>query len=201
MSESHVREAAHFKIKFRDVFHLRNLYIMMHEYLMEEYWFDLGQDNHDYIETLYLEKFNQKGLHFGGKEMWIYWRLYKMESEKKSSFFRFLMNIDWRLAYLKDVEVMHQGKKITVQQGELELYITSKIELDFKMEWRKHWLLKHFLYLYENRIFAHEFHKRQKILWRETYRLQGMIKKYLNLRTFIPTPEPYFPPVYGWGAE
>src|SRR3989338_4488877 len=106
MSEDLNTVCAQFKIKYRDVFHLRNLYIMLHEYLLEEYWFDESQaDSHEYIEKLYLEKFNQKGIHFGGKEMWIYWRLFKGPEQKYSAYFRYLLNIDFKMAYLKDIEV------------------------------------------------------------------------------------------------
>ena len=74
----------------------------------------------------------------------------------------------------------------------------DKIETDYKNQWKKHWLLKHFLELYEKRIFSHEFHKREKELWREAYRLQGVIKKYLDLKIFVPTPEPFHAPIYGY---
>ena len=52
------------KVKFKDVFNLKNLYVMMHEYLIEEKWF--GKEGptgtqpgamHSNIEKLYLEKF------------------------------------------------------------------------------------------------------------------------------------------------
>ena len=67
-----------FRIKFNDTFSLRNLYIMMHEILIEEGW--LGEDgdsDHTDIEKLYSENVYQKGIHKGGKEMWIWWRAKK----------------------------------------------------------------------------------------------------------------------------
>ena len=56
------------RVKYKDVFNLKNLYVMMHEYLVEEKWF--GKEGstgtqpgamHSDIETLYLEKYHQKG--------------------------------------------------------------------------------------------------------------------------------------------
>ena len=61
------------RIKFKDVFSLKNLYQMMHELLLEEGWFaEEGAPGnpasaHRFIETMYLENFYQKGLHSGGK--------------------------------------------------------------------------------------------------------------------------------------
>ena len=61
-----VKKIPQFKVKYKDVFHLKNLYIMMHEYLAEEGWSDEAGGVaggppyfHAYIETLYLEKFCQ----------------------------------------------------------------------------------------------------------------------------------------------
>ncbi len=74
------------KVKYKDIFHLKNMYVMMHEYLIEEGFLDEdqkgGQAGHQYIEKMYMEKFCQKGLHAGGKEMWIWWRTIKRPETK-----------------------------------------------------------------------------------------------------------------------
>ena len=45
-----------FRIKYSDVFSLRNLYLMLHELLLEENWKGLdGSSEHEDIETLYSE--------------------------------------------------------------------------------------------------------------------------------------------------
>ena len=71
-----IREIPVFSVKYKDVFSLRNLYVMMHELLLEEGW--LGFENqeadvsaHSDIETLYSENVYQSGIHHGGKELWI----------------------------------------------------------------------------------------------------------------------------------
>ena len=194
-----------FKVKFNDVYHLKNLYIMMHEYLGEEGWFgSLGKGMsyvHRDIESLYSEKFFQKGLHRGGKEMWVYWRLWKFAEGKYSGFFRNQIDVDMHMVYTQDIEIMHHGKKMKVQKGEIELFIRPKLELDYANEWGDHWFLKHFKKLYIDRIMSQEVAKREKELWREAYRFQGKIKKFLNLRIFIPVPEPFHPAIYGYEGE
>lgn len=192
------------KVKYKDVFNLKNLYVMMHEYLVEEKWFGIGgpqagdpSKQHRDIETLYLEQFCQKGLHSGGKEMWIYWRAFKRPEGKYSGYLRYRLNIDFHGVYIQDREIVHQGKKIKVQWGELEMFFNGAVQTDYKNQWKNHWFLNNFQELYERRIINQELEKHEKQLWREIYKLTGVIKRYLDMRVFIPTPEPFTPLLYG----
>jgi hypothetical protein len=133
--------------------------------------------------------------------MWVYWRLYKFHMGKFSGYFRNRLDVDMHMVYHQDLDVMHHGKKMRVQKGEIEFFIRPRIELDYANQWGTHWFLKHFKKLYNDRIMSQEIAKREKELWREAYRFQGQIKKFLNLRTFIPTPEPFHPAIYGYEAE
>ena len=192
------------KVKFKDVFNLKNLYIMMHEYLLEEKWFGKGGPTgpyaaamHSNIEELYLEKFCQKGLHSGGKELWIYWRLFKKPEGRFSGYVRYKLNIDFHGVYIQNREIIHQGKKIQVQFGELEIFFNGTVETDYDEKWKNHWFLKHWKELYDNRIMSQELAKHEKMLWREIYKLTGVVKRYLDMRVFIPTPKPFHPELYG----
>jgi hypothetical protein len=198
-----VSDIPEFRVKYKDVFHLKNLYVMMHEYLAEEGFFDQDQisstgDGHRYAETLYMEKFVQKGLHSGGKEMWVWWRTIKMPETKYSGYFRYKLDFDFHVVYMTDLEIMHQGKKMKINTGEIEIFIRPAVEADYQGTWAKHWLLKHFLRLYNQRILSQEFEKREKELWRDAYKFQGKLKQFLNMRTFIPVPEPFWHPIYGY---
>lgn len=189
-----------FRVKYSDVFSLRNLYIMLHETMLEENW--LGADNdpdHADIETLYSENVYQRGIHRGGKELWFWWRAYKYPEGKYSGYLRNLLDIDAHVVYLQNVEVVQQGKKMTAQQGEIEMFFRPRIESDYKTEkWENHWFLKIMKPIYEKRIIHTEIEKREKELWRDAYRLQAKVKQYLQLRTFVPVPEPFFPRTYGF---
>lgn len=188
-----------FRIKFNDVFSLRNLYIMLHEFLLEENWKGKeGDTDHADIETLYSENVYQRGIHRGGKELWFWWRASKQLEGKYSSYIQNKLDIDAHIVYLQTVEVVHQGKKMNVQKGEIELFFRAKMELDYKDEWKNHKFLKHIQDLYEKRVIHAELEKREKELWRDVYRISNKIKQYLQLRTFVPVPEPFFPRTYGW---
>ena len=189
-----------FRVKYNDVFSLRNLYIMLHEMLLEEGWVGAdGSKDHEDIETLYSENLYQKGLHRGGKELWFWWRAHKFPEGRYSGYLINKLDIDTHVVYLQNVEVVHQGKKLNVQKGEIEMFFRARIESDYKDEkWENHWFLKHMKPIYEKRIIHSEIEKREKELWRDAYRIQSKIKQYLNFKTFVPVPEPFFPRQFGF---
>lgn len=199
-----VRTIPQMKVKYKDIFHLKNLYIMVHEYLLEEGFFDeaqvAGQAGHDNIEKLYMEKFCQKGIHIGGKELWIYWRTLKRPEGKYQGYYRYKLDIDMHIVALRDEEVIHQGKKLKIQWGEIEFFLRGTIEADYRNQWDNHWFLKHFHKIYYDRILSYEFEKREKELWRDIIKFSNKIKRYLDMRTFVPTPEPFWKPIYGHEA-
>ncbi|MBL7055242.1 hypothetical protein ISS05_05800 [Candidatus Woesearchaeota archaeon] len=197
-----VAKVPQFKIKYKDVFSLKNLYVMMHELLWEEGWRGYEGDRwHADVETLYSENIFQKGIHMGGKELWAWWRLQKNIEGKPNGYFKYLLDIDFHGVGLNDVEVMHQGKKIKVVKGECEIMFRPKLEGDHTTAWRNHWLLKNFQDIYEKRILGAEVEKFEKHLWRETYKISAKVKDFLNEKIFVPVPEPFHPKMYGWEAE
>ena len=194
-----IAQIPEFRVKYSDVFSLRNLYIMLHEFLLEENWRGVeGNSDHEDIETLYSENVYQKGIHRGGKELWFWWRAEKQLEGKYSGYLRNKLDIDAHVVYLQTVEVVHQGKKMNVHKGEIEMFFRAKIESDYNNEWEKHWFLKHMKKLYDKRIIHVEIEKREKELWRDAYRIHAKIKQFLQLRTFVPVPEPFFARTYGY---
>ncbi len=198
-----LREIPQFSVKYKDVFSLRNLYIMMHELLLEEGWLGFeGKEEdvsaHSDIESLYSENIFQRGIHHGGKEMWIWWRAKKDYEGRGSKYFLHTLDIDWHCAYMEDREIVHQGKKMRTQYGEIEMFFRGKVISDIGNKWKDHWFLKHFKHIYEERLLHAYVEKRQKVLWRDVYRMQSKVKAYLKLKTWMPTPELFHPEQYGF---
>ena len=188
-----------FRVKYKDVFSLRNLYLMLHFTLIEEGWVGSdGEPDGSDVETLYSENVYQKGIHKGGKEMWFWWRVHKTYGGKYSSYIKNYLEIDAHVVYSQNVEIVHQGKKMTAQNCEIEMFFRPRIELDEDHKWANHWMLKHLKPIYHNRILHPELDKREKELWRDVYYIQSKVKQFLQLKTFVQTPEPFFARQYGY---
>jgi hypothetical protein len=172
---------AKFRVRHRDYFHLKNLYYMLHEWLVEEEWGP--PEDQDFPETFYLQRDTQKS----GSELWIWWRLEKPVAE--SSYFLYCVNLDYHVILLRDAEVMHEGQKFKTNWGEVEIVITAQLELDPEKEWRSHPLLKNIHEIWQKRIYKKSIDTHVLLLYREAYRIQELIKTYCKLKTYLPEPE------------
>jgi len=189
-------QAAVFRVKFKDIFNLKEFYKAMHEWLTEYGWSSTEadglaiEDGKDYYETLYLEK-----EHAGGnKEMWWWWRLQKLPVP--NSYYKWHLDIDYHILYMLPAEVMRDGKKLKVNKGEVEAKIWAYLEFDYQGQWSHHPILKMFNKVFPNRIFRKELYEDHKMeLYREMYILQAFMKKWFKLRSFLPYEEitPFFP--------
>ena len=172
---------------------------MLHETLLEENWLGKdGETDHTDIETLYSENVYQKGIHRGGKELWFWWRAYKFPESKYSGYFRNRLDIDAHCVYLQNVEIVHQGKKMTAQNTEIEFFFRARIELDWQKQWEHNWFMKQMKPIFEKRIMHAEIEKKEKELWRDVYRIQAKVKQFLQLRNWMDVPEPFFAKQFGY---
>jgi hypothetical protein len=191
-------QAAAFRVKFKDIFNLKEFYRAMHEWTVEYGWGSVESDGltleegpfGDHYETLYLER-----EHAGGnKEMWWWWRLQRLPV--KNSYYKWHMDIDYHILYMLPAEVMREGKKFKVNKGEVEVKIWAYLEFDYKGQWSKHPILRAFNKIFPNRIFRKELYEDHKIeLYREMYTLQAYMKRWFKMRSFLPYEEitPFFP--------
>ena len=201
-----LREIPLFSVKYIDVFSLQNLYVTMHEFLLEEGWLGFegkeeAMEGHTDIETLYSENDFQQGIHKGGKEYWIWWRARKHHEGHRSDYFLNVLDLDWHVSRLQQREIVHQGKKMKTDWADLEMFFKARIMSDLGNKWKRNWFLKNFKKIYEDRIMHAHIEKREKDLWRDVYRLQSKVKAYLNLRTWLPTPELFHAKQYGWEGQ
>ena len=184
-------QAARFRIKWKDIFNVKEFYKAIHEWLEENSWKDM-EDGKDHYETLYFEKIG----FFNDKELWIHWRPQKIPTA--TSFYRFHLDLDFHYLYLVPTEVIHEGKKFKkdVYKGEVEVWVTALMEMDYKDQWSKNKITKYFKQLVKERIFHHDImdeHRRE--LYREAYVFQNYLKQWFKLRRFLPYEEvePFIP--------
>jgi len=187
-------QAAQFRIKFKDIFNLKEFYLAMHFWLIEYGWSSVDSDGEpekkDFFETLYLER-QEAG---GAREMWWWWRMQKIPTE--NSYYKYHLDIDFHPLYILPAEVIRDGKKLKANKGEIEIKIWAYLEFDYKGEWSRHPILKLFNQIFPKRIFKKELYEDHKLeLYREAYILQNFIKKWFKLKTFLPFEEvtPFYP--------
>jgi hypothetical protein len=173
-------------VKFKENFHLKNLYTRMHEWLVQEQW--VTRSDKDFPEVFC----GQNEAALGGTEIWWNWR----PKKEKNSFIRWDLDINGHVILLRNVEVMKEGKKFKTNWGEVEIILTAIVNLDYNKRWQKHPILKNFLGLYVDIIKEKEFEKERDELRREMYRFQETIKEYLKMRKRLPEEEsqgPFWP--------
>lgn len=176
--------AAKFRLKHKDYFSMKGLYVVMHEWLVDEGY--ATRSDPDFPETFYLHR-EVGGT--AGNELWIWWRMKKFPNNVFNSYYRYRIDIDFHIILLRPAEIMYEGQKFKADWGEPEITVTATCESDWQGTWKNHWFLKNFHDIFWKRIFKNEFEAHKNELYREAYRFQEAIKTYLKLKTYLPEPE------------
>lgn len=172
-------EAARFNVIFKDVFSLKYLYIMAHEWFIEEKY--CNRDDEKFPEVYYL----QKDLAGGMKELWIRWRLSRNPVPGKSEFWKFVFDVDIHVLGMTDTEVMVGTKKLKMNKGEVEFQVVANLVWDASREWEKSAWLKPFKKVYLKRFVNQKREELKTKLYDEAYRFQGMLKSYMRLENYL----------------
>jgi hypothetical protein len=167
-------------VVYREVFVMQPLYRVVKHWLMENDFVDSRGDTslESSMEILYHFR---KGTSISPaeKELRIWWRTVKNSQVK---LYAHHIDIDWNVIQMYDIEIMREGKKEKVQKGELRIGIRPYIEVP---DLKSSKILKFFDNWYKTRLIKKNLEESKKMLYQDAYRLQGMIKKYLELKTFI----------------
>ncbi len=181
-------QAAKLRIKYKDIFNLKELYIHTYEWLLEHGWSSVDAsgkiEDNEWWESLYLEKIGGRG----EKEIWWWWRLQKLPTN--NSYYKYHLDLDAHVINLNPTEVVRDGKKLKAHKGEVEVMVWAYLEFDYKGEWSRHPILKIFNQVFPKRIFKKELYESHKLeLYREVYLLQDFLKKWFKLKRFLPYEE------------
>lgn len=178
---------AKFEIENEQTFQFKQLYKIMYEWLLEEGWDDQYLPGNENFEHLYLEK----TLPDGAQEHLIWWRCQFVPYNNR--YYRYVMHIDFQTVHMAKAQVMHKGHKFKTYEGDLILRVESHLQLDYRDEWQKHWLLNQFDRPFRTRIYKKNIDSYKKDLYNTTYRFQNMIKTFLQLKTSFEGAEPFHP--------
>jgi hypothetical protein len=181
------------RVKYKDVFEVKEFYTMLHEWCVQYGWNDAS--NSECIETYYGEKVSREG----SKEIWIRWRTQKEAEGAKMTYF---LDFDYHFLGVSSVEVVKDGIKMKVHKAELELNITPYISRDYEKELSKNEFLKPFINLFQKRVYRDVYEQRKKELYQETYILQNHIKQWFKLKRYNPYEEKRgWYPSYAWPSH
>ena len=182
------------RVKYKDIFDLKQFYIAMREWLKENNWSD-SEDKSEHWESQFGQH-NRNGV----KEIWIWWRLHKTIPE--GTHMTYYLDFDWHCIAITETEIIRNGTKIKCQKGEVEVYVKPYMELNFMEDFKKSPILKHFVKLFKYRIYHSSIEKRKKELYQETYELQNFMKQWFKLKRYLPYEEvPDFFPSFAWPSH
>ena len=176
-------------VVYREVFVMQPLYRITRHWLIENDYVDPKGDAsmESGMEILYHFR-KGTSINPAEKELRIWWRTMKspIPVGQGNSYYQYHLDIDWNVIQMYDIEIMREGKKEKVQQGELRINIRPYIEIP---DMTKTPMLKFFDNWFKTRLLKKNLEENRKIIYQDAYRLQGMIKKYLDMKTFIPEEE------------
>ncbi len=180
------------EIIYKDLFVLQPLYRMTRQWFMENEYRDAKDDPalESAMEVLY---WYRDGTHVDQheREVRIWWRTIKKGvpfGTAGSPFYKHHVDIDWNVINMVDREIMRGEKKQKVQFGELRIVIRPFLEV---ADVSKTFLIKYFDYWFRTRLIKKNLEENRKMLYQDAYRLQGTIKRYLELKSFLPEEETF----------
>jgi len=173
---------ASYKANVKDAFNLNYLYLMMHDWLVDEGWGSRDND-FDFGETNYVQRDNPNF----GKEIWLYWRI-KKEKPLGNPFFSFLMDVDFHILGLKNTEIAWKGQKVETNKGEFEADVNAYILYDPGKQWTS-WPWKDIKNVMMKRSYRAALNMHKKAIYTDAYRFRDLIMNYLKMETFMPVAE------------
>ncbi|RMF06099.1 hypothetical protein D6764_03140 [Candidatus Woesearchaeota archaeon] len=170
----------------QSVFNLKALYQHLHEWAVENE-FTPSEKDADFPETLYYDARLPEG-----KSLWIWWRLKQVP--QGNPFYRKIINLDWHTTKIKDVEIIHNGKKHKMQQGEIVLSCQALLETDYDNQWRNSRIMSFFYESFWKRFFWPNLEKHKEELKADADNLKETIKRYLDIFSSVSQERPFRPP-------
>ncbi len=179
--------ATKYEITHRDVFHLKNLYKLIHEWLVDED-FKAADTNDDKFEYMYLDR----TIASGEKEHIIWWRA--VDNPRGNNYYRYFIKIDWQTLYVKKIEIMHKGHKFKTNNAEVSLKVEAWLQLDYQDKWKNSPLLSFFDRWFRERFYLENIKKYKDDLYVTAFRLHNTIKQYVQMKMPVDWGRPFHPP-------
>jgi hypothetical protein len=173
-------EVTRFTINRNDILHLKNLYALLHEWMVEhEYG---SREDFKFPETYLLHREGP-----AGKEMWWRWRG-ERDPMHGNKLWRFHLNVDCHVLTMKDVEVAIGGKKYKAQQGEVEVQGAGRLLFDPGKTLEKS-MFKDMKKLLLKRLWKQQYEMLKDDLRRDVFQFRDAVATFLTIETYLPEKE------------
>lgn len=176
---------AELEINNEETFHLKNLYKLIHEWMIEENFSDVDSKD-DKFEHLYFDR----TIGTGAKEHIIWWRCHRYP-QGENGYYEYFLKINWRTINMRETEVVYQGHKFKTNKGEVILRIKAYLMQDHKKRWRDNPFLKYLEPWFRKRVYKQQLEAARIDLYKTAYRLHNVVKQYLLLKTPYELPKPF----------
>ena len=168
MAETKISLLSNEKMIFEGIFDLKELYKHVHDWL-EWRGYDLEE-----------KEFSHK-VKAGGIDYAIQW----IATREIDEYSQFEIQIKYEAFALNKVEVQKNGAKITMDKGEVDIYVSASVVLDWQGRWEEKAIYLKFLKaFYEKYLYYGTIVELKGRLWNEGWELYNEIKSYLNLFKF-----------------
>jgi hypothetical protein len=174
-----------FQINYKGDVLFQEWYKMLYDWLIRNDFVHVSSEN-ELLEDYHFEMQVAGG---SLKNRWIWWRTKRVEGPM----FEFRVNVDFQTLAMKDKEIIHMGKKLKINDGEINLFITAELLVDPNNMWQKNWLAKEMYDLLRRREFNEQIEDHKKKLYKLVVELHDRAKQSLQLETIVPREEPFIP--------
>ncbi len=171
------------RVKYKDIFDLKGFYEWLHEWLLEHNYKDQAGDE-DHWETFHFERVWPGNV----KEIYLHWRCMR---KAKDGPFMYYLDFNWHCIGITKAEIVRDGHKLSLDKGEVELYIGAYVEELYKDFFDKINIpfVKDFKKLFATRVYDETVEFRRKELYHELYVLQNDMKNWFKLKRHLPYDE------------
>ncbi|MCX6747981.1 MAG: hypothetical protein NT076_00080 [Candidatus Pacearchaeota archaeon] len=152
------------KVRHLGIFDFKEFYRFCYMWFVDkEYWI---------TEKNYTEKITPRG-----KEIEIEW----VAMRKISDYFRFYIKSNWRIIGMKEVEVEKDGKKETLDKGDVEIRVQTILEKDYEHRWEGNAFYKFLRTMYDRYLIRGRIDDYESRIFGEVEEFLAQAKAFLAL--------------------
>lgn len=152
------------RIILEAIFDLKELYKHAHDWLE---W-----RGYSVAEKKYKEKIKPTG-----KDIEVDWEATREIDE----YSQFMFKVKWRIFALTDVEVQREGGKVTMNKGEVNVFVTASLVTDWQDKWEESKFLKFLQAFFEKYLYKGTLDRLKGQVWKEGWDFYNEIKAFLHL--------------------